>query len=81
VKEARLYGVDEDVLGGLNAFYLLLDKPETYNLPSEPKLPQRHVVADSALSIGSALLLGLGALVSFRERGGRSGESEGEAQE
>ncbi|HSD51378.1 MAG TPA: 4Fe-4S dicluster domain-containing protein [Candidatus Methylomirabilis sp.] len=81
VKEARLYGVDEDVLGGLNAFYLLLDKPETYNLPSEPKLPQRHVVADSALSIGSALLLGVGALVSFRERGGRSSESGGEGQE
>jgi len=80
VKEARLYGVDEDVLGGLNAFYLLLDKPEAYNLPPAPKLPQRHVVADSALSIGSALLLGLGALVSFRERGARSGESEGEGQ-
>ena len=78
VKEARLYGADEDVLGGLNAFFLLLDKPEAYNLPPAPKLPERHVVADSALSIGSALLLGLGALVAFRERGGGSNDSEGE---
>jgi formate dehydrogenase iron-sulfur subunit len=73
--------VDDDILGGLNAFYLLLDKPEVYNLPPAPKLPQRHVATDSALSIGSALVLGLGALVAFRERGSASGESqEGEGQ-
>jgi formate dehydrogenase iron-sulfur subunit len=28
--QARLYGADEKVLGGLNAFYLLMDEPEVY---------------------------------------------------
>jgi len=56
-------------LGGLNAFFLLLSKPATYNLPADPKLPQRNVVVDSLLSIGSALVVGLGVMLSFRERG------------
>src|SRR5437588_7955260 len=33
VPQAYLYGADEQVLGGLNAFYLLVDTPETYGLP------------------------------------------------
>jgi hypothetical protein len=40
-------------------------------------LPQRNVKTDSAFSIGSALLLGAGLLVAFRERGG-NGEGRGE---
>jgi formate dehydrogenase iron-sulfur subunit len=77
-KEANLYGVDEKgPLGGLNAFFLLLDKPSNYGLPEDPKLPQRNVKTDSAFSIGSALLLGAGLLVAFRERGG-NGEGRGE---
>jgi len=69
-KEAQLYGHDTGgFLGGLNAFFLLLAKPGTYNLPENPKLPQRNVVVDSLLSIGSALAIGLGVLLSFRDRG------------
>ena len=34
-REAYLYGADDKVLGGLNAFYLLMDPPETYGLPAE----------------------------------------------
>jgi formate dehydrogenase iron-sulfur subunit len=69
-KEAHLYGADDKgFLGGLNAFFLLLSKPATYNLPADPKLPQRHMVVDSLLSIGSALVVGLGALLAFRNRG------------
>jgi formate dehydrogenase iron-sulfur subunit len=69
-KDAQLYGADSGgFLGGLNAFFLLLAKPSTYNLPESPKLPQRHVMVDSLLSIGSALVVGLGVLLSFRERG------------
>ena len=30
---AYLYGADDKMLGGLNAFYLLVDKPEVYGLP------------------------------------------------
>ena len=73
-KNAQLYGADsKGVLGGLNAFFLLLSKPTVYGLPDNPKLPQKNIVMDSLLSIGSALLVGLGALVAFRGRGGKEG--------
>ena len=35
-----------------------------------PSLPQKRVLAESLLSIGSALLVGVGALVAFRQRNG-----------
>ena len=70
-KEAQLYGADSNgFLGGLNAFFLLLAKPATYGLPDNPRLPQKNVLVESVLSIGSALLVGLGALVAFRQRRG-----------
>ena len=73
-KDAQLYGADQKgFLGGLNAFFLLLAKPSTYNLPENPKVPQRNVVVDSLLSIGSAVLVGLGALLAFRDRGRGNG--------
>ena len=69
-KDAQLYGADSNgFLGGLNAFFLLLAKPATYNLPENPQRPQRNVVVDSLFSIGSAILVGVGALLAFRERG------------
>jgi formate dehydrogenase iron-sulfur subunit len=71
VKEARLSRGGRRVLGGLNAFFLLLDKPSTYNLPEKPLLPQRNVLVDSVLAVGAALLVGVGAVVAFRERGGK----------
>jgi formate dehydrogenase iron-sulfur subunit len=67
--KARLYGADDKILGGLNAFYLLEDKPETYGLPSEAKLPSRSVPISSLWSILTAFLAGLGVLFSFRNRG------------
>jgi formate dehydrogenase iron-sulfur subunit len=77
VKEANLYGVDQTgPLGGLNAFFLLLDKPETYGLPVEPQLPQKPIWKDAGLSIGTAVLAGVGAIVAFRERGGGEGGEE-----
>jgi formate dehydrogenase iron-sulfur subunit len=73
-KDAQLYGADKSgALGGLNAFFLLLGKPSIYGLPEKPKLPQRNVFLDSLLSIGSAVAVGLGALVAFRGRGGKGG--------
>jgi len=65
---ARLYGADEDILGGLNAFYLLVDEPETYGLPRKPRLPTRNLFASAALSTAGAALLGLLGLVSLRRR-------------
>jgi formate dehydrogenase iron-sulfur subunit len=68
VTKAHLYGADQSVLGGLNSFYLLVDKPETYGLPSNPKLPGRSVPRSSFWAIVTAFLTGLGALFAFRER-------------
>jgi formate dehydrogenase iron-sulfur subunit len=68
VTKAHLYGEDEKVLGGLNSFYLLVDKPEVYGLPSNPKLPSRNVVWSSLGSIIAAVLTALGIIVSFRNR-------------
>src|SRR5919109_1617467 len=44
LKEANLYGADDDVYGGLGAFFLLMDKAEGYKLPntSNAVLPQRN---------------------------------------
>jgi formate dehydrogenase iron-sulfur subunit len=77
VKEANLYGEDlNGPLGGLNAFFLLLDKPEVYGLPADPKLPQEPIFKDAGLSAGTAILAGLGAIVAFRERGNGGGGEE-----
>jgi formate dehydrogenase iron-sulfur subunit len=65
---AYLYGADDKILGGLNAFYLLVDKPEVYGLPSAPKLPSRSVPLSAFWGIFAALLTGLGALFAFRDR-------------
>lgn len=71
---ARLYGDDESVLGGLNSFYLLLDKPEVYGLPSNPRVPSRSVPRSSFWSIVTAILTALGVLVAFRARTGDGGD-------
>src|SRR5438477_1924452 len=70
VPAAYLYGADDKVLGGLNAFYLLVDTPETYGLPSNPKVPSRSVPRSSFWSVVSACLTALGILFAFRNRTG-----------
>src|ERR1700694_2434062 len=68
VKEARLYGVDDDILeGGLNSSFLLLDEPEVYNLPSNPARPSNNVVPASLWTILAAMILGLFGIIFFRE--------------
>ncbi|MBX6341017.1 MAG: 4Fe-4S dicluster domain-containing protein [Thermomicrobiaceae bacterium] len=64
---AYIYG-DETMLGGLNSFYLLVDKPEVYGLPSDPKLPSRNLVAGSGFSILGAAAMGLLGLATMRKR-------------
>jgi formate dehydrogenase iron-sulfur subunit len=59
--EAYLYGEEQEGTGGLNAFFLLADKPETYNLPPNPVVPTRRV-GKSWLSMGAAVV-GLAALM------------------
>jgi formate dehydrogenase iron-sulfur subunit len=68
VKEARLYGVDDDILdGGLNSFFLLLDEPEVYNLPQHPHRPSNNVVPASLWTIAAAAVLGLCGILFFRK--------------
>jgi len=75
VTQAHLYGADDSVLGGLNAFYLLVDKPEVYGLPSNPKLPSRNVPRSAFWSVFAAIMTGLGVLFAFRQR--TSGQESG----
>jgi formate dehydrogenase iron-sulfur subunit len=68
VKEALLYGVDDDILdGGLNSFFLLLDEPEVYNLPQNPQRPSNNVVPASFWTIMAAAVLGLFGILFFRK--------------
>ena len=42
--EAQLYGVDPfEEYDSLNSFYLLMDKPEVYGLPSDPVTPTKYM--------------------------------------
>jgi formate dehydrogenase iron-sulfur subunit len=62
--EAYLYGADEAAqpgTGGLNAFFLLVDEPDVYNLPPDPVTPTREV-GTGWRSLGLAVL-GLAAAI------------------
>jgi formate dehydrogenase iron-sulfur subunit len=66
VEDARLYGADEDDgVGGMGAFFLLLDEPEVYGLPPDPVDTTRHLgeVWGAALAAAAALGAGLVAAV------------------
>jgi formate dehydrogenase iron-sulfur subunit len=61
--KARLYGADpNDELGGLHAFFLLMDHPNAYGLPERARLPARTIAeaSTSGLVVG-ALLAVVGA--------------------
>lgn len=57
-----LYGVDTDTsVGDLNAFFLLLEKPEAYNLPPSPVLPSTHQpAAYTSAALAAAALTAIG---------------------
>src|SRR5439155_7706492 len=65
----RLYGDDPNgPLGGLNSFYLLVDEPEVYGLPTDPKLPSRTLQRSGTFAAAGGAVLGLLALVGLRKR-------------
>ena len=67
--DAHLYGADPTgPLGGLNSFYLLVDKDEVYGLPHKPQLPSRNLSKSAGFSVASAAVLGVLALVGLRKR-------------
>ena len=68
-KRAYLYGADEKMLGGLNSFYLLVDEPEVYGLPSDPKMPTRNLLPASMYTMLGAVVVGLAGLINLRNRG------------
>jgi formate dehydrogenase iron-sulfur subunit len=85
LKEANLYGADDDVYGGLNAFFLLMDEPETYNLPNTANavLPSRNNIGGYLGAAVTAVLGLLGGVIALRERRRREAEPpepSGEAQ-
>ncbi|HEY6042054.1 MAG TPA: 4Fe-4S dicluster domain-containing protein [Anaerolineae bacterium] len=65
--KANIYGLSE--AGGLNVFYLLLDKPSVYGQPENPVVPQHRLGLASLTTAVGAFVMGLAALFSFRERG------------
>jgi formate dehydrogenase iron-sulfur subunit len=66
---AHLYGADDKMLGGLNSFFLLVDRPEVYGLPPDPRMPSRNLKPSSWMTVLGGVLVGLAGLVSFRTRG------------
>ena len=65
--EARLYGVDEsdNEVGGLNAFFLLLDRPEVYRLPAHPVTTTRDIKSIWRAAAAAAALLTAGVTAVF----------------
>jgi len=60
---------DIKVVGGLNVFYLLLDKPTVYGLPStDPGLPQRNFAPSAGVALVAAAVLGVTGVAAFRKR-------------
>jgi formate dehydrogenase iron-sulfur subunit len=77
LKEANLYGADDTVYGGLNAFFLLMDKPEAYKLPNAENavLPGRNNAGGYLGWLVTAVLGVLAAVIARRERN-RAGAAE-----
>jgi formate dehydrogenase iron-sulfur subunit len=70
VPSARLYGENpDDGVGGLGAFFLLLDEPEVYGLPPDPVVTTRDLPAMWRRGAMAAATLLIGAVAAF---GGRS---------
>jgi formate dehydrogenase iron-sulfur subunit len=71
--EAYLYGVDDDNqpgTDGLNAFFLLVDEPEVYNLPPDPVSPTKKTgQAWRAMALAGLGMLAaaVGAVASSRD--------------
>ena len=71
VTQAQLYGRDDKVYGGLNAFFLLMDEPEKYGLPNQDNavLPSRNNVGGYLAALITGVVAVVAGLVAFRRRG------------
>jgi formate dehydrogenase iron-sulfur subunit len=74
LKDAYLYGAspgDQPGTEGLNAFFLLVDKPEVYNLPPDPVVPTKKVRAawlSMAAAAAGMLLVAVGSVLAGGKR-------------
>ena len=75
MQEAYLYGADaaaQPGTGGLNAFFLLVDRPEVYNLPPDPVVPTKKVkeawTSFALAALGMVAVAVVSALASVRTR-------------
>jgi formate dehydrogenase iron-sulfur subunit len=68
--QAQLYGRDDSVYGGLNAFFLLMDKPETYGLPNKDnaKLPSHNDPPGYIAALVTGVVAVVAGLIAFRRR-------------
>ncbi|HEY1374784.1 MAG TPA: 4Fe-4S dicluster domain-containing protein [Candidatus Binatia bacterium] len=71
--DAYLYGAPDGpgATGGishLNAFFLLTDRPEAYNLPAAPKLPSRRIRGGLLAGLTTMLAVAAAAFVAFNAR-------------
>jgi formate dehydrogenase iron-sulfur subunit len=64
VGDAYIYG-GEDIVGGLNASFLLLREPETYNLPRKPRIGVDNVVPASLAGIAATAAIALAGALTF----------------
>ncbi len=76
VTQAYLYGADDSIYGGLNAFFLLMDKPEVYKLPNQESsvLPSRNDAGGYLGSFGAAVAGIFAAVMALRLRRPREPE-------
>ncbi|CAA9496698.1 MAG: Formate dehydrogenase O beta subunit [uncultured Solirubrobacteraceae bacterium] len=65
--QAYLYGATEDdVAGGLGAFFLLTEPPEVYGLPADAESPiQQNVVPATLAAMGAGLVAAAGVAAAF----------------
>ncbi|MDO5711470.1 MAG: 4Fe-4S dicluster domain-containing protein [Micrococcales bacterium] len=64
--EARLYGANElDGVGGTGALFLLLDEPEVYGLPPDPRVPTADLPAMFDRAGIAALGMAAAAAIAF----------------
>ncbi|MCU1589362.1 MAG: 4Fe-4S ferredoxin, iron-sulfur binding domain protein [Frankiales bacterium] len=70
VHDAKLYGESEgDGVGGMGAFFLLLDEPEVYGLPPDPVVTTKDLPAMWKKAGLAALTLLAGAVAAFAGSG------------
>ena len=64
---AYVYG-KEDILGGLNAFYVLVDEPHVYGLPAKPEMASANVDESFELTALAAAAIAATGAIAFRKQ-------------